>query len=203
MAYRKKTHKKNKAEVIDHKPDEKVEGKPTAVRVVADETVEHEDTRKYPKWTGKVFDIAGPIGGFGLWAIIMVILWPMLLSVASAAMTFIAIQIVGGFPDLVIGEMGTKAPTMMPVIFLTVFTALIFAWVFILGVKKLGQLSMYLARGLFLGRDRHARKARKLEKAAERKREGERIAAKKKRDKAAKVKAKQQVADAKQNNPDL
>ena len=202
MAYRKKTHKKNKAEVIDHKPDEKPVDKPTAVRVVADEIVERE-AGNYPKWTGKVFDIAGPIGGFGLWAIIMVILWPMLLSVGSAAMTFIAIQIVGGYPDLVIGEMGTKAPTMMPVIFLTVFTALIFAWVFILGVKKLGQLSMYLARGLFLARDRHARKARKLEKAAERKREGERIAAKKKKEKTDKVKAKQQVADAKQDNPDL
>lgn len=202
MAYRKKTHKKSKAEVIDHKPDEKSADKPTAVRVVVDETVERGED-KYPKWTAKVFDVAGPLGGFGLWAIIMVILWPMLLSVGSAAMTFIAIQIVGGYPDLVIGEMGTKAPTMMPIIFLTVFTALIFAWVFILGVKKLGQLSMYLARGLFWGRDRHARKARKLEKVAERKREGERIAAKKKRDKADKVKAKQQVAAAKQDNPDL
>lgn len=202
MAYRKKTHKKNKAKVIDHKPDEeKVEDTPAATPVV-DEAVER-GRDKYPKWTAKVFDIAGPIGGFGLWAIIMVILWPMLLSVGSAAMTFIAIQIVGGYPDLVIGEMGTKAPTMMPVIFLTVFTALIFAWVFIFGVKKLGQLSMYLARGLFLARDRHARKARKLEKAAERKREGERIAAKKKKDKADKVKAKQQVAAAKQDNPDL
>ena len=36
MAYRKKTHKKSKAEVIDHKPDEKSADKPTAVRVVVD-----------------------------------------------------------------------------------------------------------------------------------------------------------------------
>lgn len=204
MAHRKSKTRKKNVVAVSKVEDKAAEQSQT--EVVADQNTDHDDdvyNIRYPRWTTWVYEKSGPLGSIGLWALLMVAIWPTVLSVGSAAISLISIRVVGGFPQLVVSEMGPTAPTMMPIIFLTVFVAFVVAWLTIRLLRALYHWSKYMAKALFWDRDRHARKERAMKRRQDRKEVGKQIKARKQHDKDAKIKARQQVAEAKAQNPEL
>lgn len=190
------------ANAADDSNSEVIEVTPAQKNTISQNYVLRE-LREYPAWTTWVFNKTGVVGGFILWAVLMVLIWPVVLSVGSAALSIMAIRIVGGYPQVAMGEMGITGPIFAPVLFLTIFTAIFFAWFSIKILGWLGRFSSWLAKALFWDRDRTKRKQRSKEKAEERKRVREENKKKREKDKAAKIKARADVEQARDEFPEL
>lgn len=143
-----------------------------------------------PRWMVNLYESWGYIPGFIVFAVLMVVLWPVLLALVSSCISLIATEMVSSFGDVVPDSHGANVAMLMrspnvfffrwigPTLFLNIVAALLTVWVVKIIIRAAWRVSMGWAGALFAGHNEslsdnyRRRKREKVERKSIQAREG-------------------------------